>query len=236
MMAEGHQKVMQGERAPERYTFRVIDKEGKTIYVEGSFRRLKDEGQIIGTLGVLRDVTEKIRLEQELRGLSITDDLTGLYNQRHFYRELEKEMERSKRQGTPLCLLLFDLDEFKAYNDTHGHLEGDKILSELAQAALEAIRKIDSAYRYGGDEFTVILPGAGEEEGALVGERLRKSCEKNPLLQGITLSIGLVEFNPQQDLPNFIKCADDAMYSAKKMGGNRIFVFPKGMREVTGGR
>lgn len=224
-MVEDHQKVMRGEPASQLYTFRMINKEGRTIYVEGNFRRMKEGGQITGTLGVLRDMTEKIKLEQELRGLSITDGLTGLYNQRHFYRELEKEMERSKRQGVALSLLLFDLDEFKTYNDTHGHLEGDKVLRNVAQASLKAIRKIDSVYRYGGDEFTVILPGAGEEDGAIVAERVRKSCEELPGLQGISLSIGLVEFNLQYDLPRFIKCADDAMYTAKNLGGDQLSVF-----------
>jgi diguanylate cyclase (GGDEF)-like protein/PAS domain S-box-containing protein len=229
LMMNDHQKVMRGEYAPERYTFRLINKEGKVIYVEGNFRRLKEGNEVVGILGVLRDVSEKIKLERELLELSITDGLTGLHNQRHFYKELDKEMERSKRQKTPLCLLLFDLDGFKEYNDLKGHLEGDKVLKGVAEAVLKSIRKMDSAFRYGGDEFTIILPAAGKKAGVLVAERIKKSFEKIPSLKQMSLSIGLVEFDPQYDLTTFVNHADAAMYAAKKKGGNQISVFPPEM-------
>jgi diguanylate cyclase (GGDEF)-like protein/PAS domain S-box-containing protein len=224
MMVNDHQKVIRGDYAPERYTFRLINKEEKIIYVEGNFRRLKEKNEVVGVLAVLRDVTEKIRLEKELLELSITDGLTGLHNQRHFYNELDKEMERAKRQHTTLSLLLFDLDDFKVFNDIHGHLEGDKVLRNVAQVVLKSVRRMDSAYRYGGDEFTVILPGATRVEATQVAERIRKTFETTPYLQQIKLSIGLVEFDPQYDLTNFVKYADEAMYTAKKMGGNQIFI------------
>jgi len=224
MMLNDHEKVLRGDYVPERYTFRLINKEEKVIYVEGNFRRLKEKNEVLGVLAVLRDVTEKIRLEKELLELSITDGLTGLHNQRHFYNELDKEMERVKRQHTTLSLLLFDLDDFKVFNDIHGHLEGDKVLRSVAQVVLKSIRRMDSAYRYGGDEFTVILPGATKAEAAQVAERIRKSFPLTPSLQQIKLSIGLVEFDPQYDLTSFVKHADEAMYTAKKMGGNQIFI------------
>jgi diguanylate cyclase (GGDEF)-like protein/PAS domain S-box-containing protein len=224
MMVNDHQKVIRGDYAPQRYTFRLINKEERIIYVEGNFRRLKEKNEVVGVLAVLRDVTEKIRLEKELLELSITDGLTGLHNQRHFYGELDKEMERAKRQHITLSLLLFDLDDFKVFNDIHGHLEGDKVLRSVAQVVLKSIRRMDSAYRYGGDEFTVILPGATRVEATQVAERIRKTFETTPYLQQIKLSIGLVEFDPQYDLTNFVKYADEAMYTAKKMGGNRIFI------------
>ena len=220
------QKVIRGENAPERYTFRVINKEEKVIFVEGNFRRLKEKNQVVAILGVLRDVTEKIKMEKELLELSITDSLTGLHNRRHFFNELDKEMERVKRQGIRLTLLLFDLDDFKAYNDIHGHLEGDTVLQYVGDAVKKSIRKVDSAYRYGGDEFTVILPGAGKEEAARVAERLRYAFRKNSMLQQTSLSIGLVQFNPQFDLTTFIQRADEAMYTAKRLGGNQIYIRP----------
>lgn len=226
VMINDHEKVIRGEYAPERYTFRLINKEERVIYVEGNFRRLEEKNEVVGVLGVLRDVTEKIKLERELLELSITDGLTGLHNQRHFFKELDKEMERAVRQRTPLSLLLFDLDDFKAYNDLKGHLEGDKVLKSVAQAVLRAIRRMDSAYRYGGDEFTVILPGAGKKEATRVAERIKKSFKPMPYLREINLSIGLVEFDSQYDLAAFIQHADGAMYSAKKMGGNRVFIYP----------
>jgi two-component system cell cycle response regulator len=194
--------------------------------VEGNFRRLEEKHEVAGILGVLRDVTEKIKLERELLELSITDGLTSLHNQRHFFKELDREMERARRQRTNLSLLLFDLDDFKAYNDLNGHLEGDKVLRSVADAVLKSIRKMDSAYRYGGDEFTVVLPGAGKEEAVQVAERIKKSFKTLPYLQQIDLSIGLVQFDPQYDLTAFIQHADEAMYSAKKLGGNQIFIYP----------
>gem|GEM_PF-384334 len=231
MMVNDHQKVIRGDYAPERYTFRLINKEEKVIYVEGNFRRLKEKNVVMGILAVLRDVTEKIRLEKELLELSITDGLTGLHNQRHFYNELDKEMERVKRQHTPLSLFLFDLDDFKVFNDIHGHLEGDKVLKSVAQVVLKSIRRMDSAYRYGGDEFTVILPGATQVEALQVAERIRKTFDNTPYLKQIKLSIGLVEFDPHYDLTTFVKDADEAMYTAKKMGGNQIFIEKKGPQE-----
>ena len=234
MMQSDHAKVLRGEYVPERYTFRLINKGEKVIYVEGNFRRLKERNEVVGILGVLRDVTEKIRLEKELLELSITDGLTGLYNQRHFYSELDKEMERSKRQNATLSLLLFDLDDFKVFNDIHGHLEGDKVLKTVARVALKSIRRMDSAYRYGGDEFTVILPGATQNEGVRVAERIKKSVENNPSLQQIKLSIGLVEFDPLYDPTKFVKHADEAMYTAKKMGGNRIYIRPREDHKMPG--
>ncbi|HSR13669.1 MAG TPA: diguanylate cyclase [Thermodesulfobacteriota bacterium] len=222
-----HRKVMRGEYAPERSTFRLINRDERVIYVEGNFRRVKEGNQVVGVLAVLRDVTEKIRLEKELLELSITDGLTGLHNQRHFYNELDKELDRTKRQNSTLSLLLFDLDDFKVFNDIHGHLEGDKVLKSVAEAVLKSIRRMDSAYRYGGDEFTVILPGATKDEGAHVAERIKKTFEIMPYLKQIRLSIGLVEFDPAYDLTKFVKHADEAMYIAKKMGGDQIHVLPK---------
>lgn len=223
-LADDFETVMQGGEAPERYTFRMVNKEGKIIYVEGNLRRAKEKEKIIGILGVLRDVTEQVQLEKELLELSITDGLTGLYNLRHFYTELDKEMERARRQRIPLSLLLFDLDAFKAYNDIHGHLEGDKVLRNVAEAVRGAIRKMDSAYRYGGDEFTVILPGTKKEQGLRVAERIRRSVKKIPDPPEIALSIGLIEFDPHFDLTTFIKRADEAMYAAKKLGGDQIYM------------
>lgn len=192
--------------------------------MEGNFRRLRERRQVAGILGVLRDVSEKIKLERKLLRFSITDGLTGLHNQRHFYRELDREIERAERQGTPLSLLLFDLDQFKAYNDIKGHLKGDEVLKKVAELVRRAIRKMDSAYRYGGDEFTVILPGAGKEKALRVAERIRGSFSRLTLLRPIRLSLGLVEFKPSYTLTTFMKKADEAMYRAKELGGNRIYV------------
>lgn len=169
---------------------------------------------------------EKERLEEEVRRLSITDDLTGLYNHRHFFKALEAELVRMKRQGTSLSLLMFDIDNFKQYNDLHGHIEGDRVLKKIGSIVKNSIRSnVDSGYRYGGDEFAVLLIGATREQALGIAERIRSTIEESGF-ERITVSIGLAEFNDQYDLEGFVKTADHAMYMAKNSGGNRIYTHP----------
>jgi two-component system cell cycle response regulator len=168
---------------------------------------------------ILRD---KELLEEEVRRLSITDDLTGLYNHRHFYKKLEAEMVRAQRQNLPLSLLMFDLDNFKRYNDTHGHIEGDRVLEKIGKIVSQCIRqKVDSGYRYGGDEFAVILIGVKVDRASEIAERIRTLVE-NAKLGDISISIGLAEYNSDGNIEQFVKSADEAMYVAKGQGGNQI--------------
>ena len=212
----------------ENYETVLVGKNSKLIPISASISRLKDEkGQVEGTLGVLKDNTERKMFQEELERLSITDDLTGLYNQRHFYRELNKEIERAKRQNRPLSLVLFDIDGFKHYNDTYGHLEGDKILQKAGQIVTRNIRlNVDSGHRYGGDEFIIILPEADKTQAVFVAERICRSFLDRGL-KGVTVSVGLVEYDDEYDLKTFIKHADEAMYSSKRAGGNRVSIFEK---------
>lgn len=171
-----------------------------------------------------RTIQEKEKLEEEVRRLSITDDLTGLYNHRHFFKTLETEIGRLKRQKTSLSLLMFDLDNFKKYNDMFGHLEGDKVLKKIGEIVKNSIRNnVDTGYRYGGDEFAVILIGASIEQALIIAERIRSSIE-NSGFQNITVSIGLAEYNESLNIELFVKMADDAMYVAKNSGGNRVYI------------
>jgi diguanylate cyclase (GGDEF)-like protein len=166
---------------------------------------------------------DKEKLEEEVRGLSITDDLTGLYNYRHFFKTLEKELVRMKRQKTSLSLLMFDLDNFKRYNDLYGHLEGDRVLKKIGETIKNSIRSnVDSGYRYGGDELAALLIGATHDQAMAIAERIRSTVEQAGF-ENITVSIGLAEYNEDLDLEGFVKSADDAMYVAKNLGGNRIY-------------
>jgi diguanylate cyclase (GGDEF)-like protein len=167
---------------------------------------------------------EKTRLEEEVTRLSITDALTGLYNHRYFYKKLEEETTRANRQKMALSLMMFDVDNFKKYNDTRGHIEGDRVLEKIGEIVAQCIRqKVDSGYRYGGDEFAVLLIGVKADRASQIGERIRGLVEKAKL-GDITVSIGLVEYNSEKNLEHFVKLADDAMYVAKGDGGNRIHV------------
>lgn len=183
-----------------------------------------------------RDITERKLAEEALQKseqryleLSILDDLTQVYNSRHFHAQLEKEMERSNRYEQPLTLLLLDLDKFKTFNDTYGHVEGDNVLSRLGQVVKRCLRDPDSAYRYGGEEFTVILPMTTKDEGIITAQRIRNEFGKEVFtpLPGteilVTMSIGVSQYIPREDMKSFVHRVDQLMYQAKKHGRNRIY-------------
>jgi diguanylate cyclase (GGDEF)-like protein/PAS domain S-box-containing protein len=207
---------------------------GKWIFFTAA--PLKDSrGQTIGAIETLQDVTSRKLAEDALRAsecrhreLSITDSLTGLYNSRHFFNRAAEEVDRSNRYGSPLSLILLDVDNFKRYNDTYGHLEGDHVLSALAELIRSEIRGIDSAYRYGGEEFIVIFPETEPAETRIVAERLRQSFE-NTIFSPLpgeearsTISIGGGSYIPGESLSTFVKRVDEAMYRAKNCGKNRM--------------
>lgn len=189
-----------------------------------------------------RDLTkERIRMMQKLQKLAVTDGLTKLYNSRSFYSQLETEVDRFNRYRHPLTLLLLDLDHFKDYNDSYGHLEGDKVLVRFSQIIKSCLRTNDTAYRYGGEEFTVILPETGGEEAGTVAQRIRAALEAERFspLNGkdvkITISIGVTEYQHKEELSTFIQRADKAMYRSKQKGRNMVSMLyadpPSGSRE-----
>ncbi|MBW2596313.1 MAG: diguanylate cyclase [Deltaproteobacteria bacterium] len=161
---------------------------------------------------------EKAGLALELERLVITDDLTGLFNRRYFHQKIEEEMVRAKRQNGKLSLIMFDLDHFKEYNDTFGHLEGDRALKETGRIILSSIRdKIDSGCRYGGDEFAVILPGSDKKHASGVAGRVQRSI-KEKKMGNVGISAGIVEYDHEISIMDFIKAADNTLYKAKKGG------------------
>ena len=155
----------------------------------------------------------------ELEVLSITDALTCLYNQRHFHDRLEQMVEKHRRQQSLLCLLFFDVDGLKTYNDTYGHLGGDDLLKAVAHSVLQNIKgNSDSGYRCGGDEFAVILPDAHAERAIEVARGI-KQCLRESGFRKVTLSFGIAELSPEMDSKTLIRHADDAMYMAKRGRG-----------------
>lgn len=183
----------------------------------------------------IRDITKRRKAEEELResehryrDLSIIDDLTQLYNSRYFYTQLAREIERTSRHEQPLTLLLLDIDKFKEFNDSYGHIEGDQVLQRLGQVFKRCLRETDSAYRYGGEEFTIILPMTKNADGVVTAERIRTEIKKenfSPVLGQdvhMTVSIGLAQYKHQEDIKVFIKRADELMYQAKKKGKGNI--------------
>lgn len=197
-------------------------KEGASDFLKKPFENEHLIHIVNQTLEKSRTLKEKEELEEEIRRLSITDDLTGLYNHRHFIKTLEAELTRLKRQNLTLSLLMLDLDNFKRYNDLYGHLEGDKVLRKIGEMIKQSIRhNVDSGYRYGGDEFAAILIGASLDQALAIAERIRSSIE-TAKFQDVTVSIGLAEFKDHPNVEGFVKSADDALYVAKHSGGNQV--------------
>ncbi len=162
---------------------------------------------------------------------AIHDGLTGLYNRRYFNERLEAEMKRSQREETPLSLLILDVDHFKRVNDTHGHPAGDLVLQKVAEIVGREVRTMDIACRYGGEEFAVILPACSQSEAQAVAERVRKRVGETPAGTGgppvqVTVSVGVATFpQPFSSLTGLLKGADQALYSAKTKGRNRVEVW-----------
>jgi len=186
----------------------------------------------------LNRVLRERELRAELKRLSTRDGLTGLYNRRYFDENLKREVSRALRQGYCLHLLFIDLDGLKQYNDKYGHQQGDNLLRGLAEVILENIRKdVDSAYRYGGDEFAAILPHANRQQALMVAQRLLNSFNSRNVPSN-SVSIGLAKLEDssetlKENLESLIREADVALYHAKANGGNQVcdeggqIVFPK---------
>lgn len=157
---------------------------------------------------------------QELNRLSITDSLTGLYNQRHFYVRLKEEMVRSKRQEYGLVVILLDLDGFKQYNDSFGHLAGDKLLQKVGEVIKSSVREdVDSGYRYGGDEFAVILIDADATVAEMMSMRIRNGIEK---ACGLTASAGYAVFSDGLTAEELVAAADRRLYQNKEQRKRKI--------------
>lgn len=213
-----------------------------------------------GHLWMFRDVTERRRIEQQVRdaavvlefqkaeleranaaleranarleALATTDGLTGLLNQRVFGERLSEEFRRSRRYGEPLSLILLDVDRFKSYNDSFGHLAGNAVLRELAGVLRDYARETDLVARFGGEEFALILPHTEAGEAAALAERLRSALEGRAWSgqYPITASLGVSELTPEMGDPDeLVACADAAMYRAKAGGRNRVAVAAAGV-------
>ncbi|PIX22208.1 MAG: hypothetical protein COZ69_11660 [Deltaproteobacteria bacterium CG_4_8_14_3_um_filter_45_9] len=240
-----------GERIPVEFfgtltedAFFIILKDlRERIEIEEEFERAKKElaeknrerDLYARELQVIRDLyKEKLKeievMKEEAVLLSYTDDLTGIYNHRFFIEQLTLEVDRQKRYPTSLSLLMIDIDYFKNYNDTNGHLTGDQALKAIAFLIQRGVRQTDIVARYGGEEFSAILINAGREKALEIAERVRSNVadarfpnESAQPNKDLTVSVGVATFSsPISTLTDLIREADNALYRAKKGGRNRI--------------
>jgi diguanylate cyclase (GGDEF)-like protein len=209
------------------YSYEEVIHKGASDFV---FKPVRYEELHLRLQRVLRERSMREKLER----LAITDDLTTLFNARHFYKRLTTEIARANRYEHPLALLMLDIDYFKAYNDKYGHLEGNTVLSRLGKIIRNGLRRLDSAYRYGGEEFTVILPETDGANAHHVARRLSEAVRGEVFFPAdrkgvnVTVSIGIAQYAIGEEMEAFIKRADMAMYESKKHGRNRITFYEVG--------
>jgi diguanylate cyclase (GGDEF)-like protein len=185
---------------------------------------------LLRTKALQDELRQKNRQLEELlhkvNYMAITDALTGLYNRRHFHDVLISEYERARRYKTPFSIVMLDIDHFKRINDTFGHSVGDSVLKEVAEILKRNIREIDTASRYGGEEFMVILPNTRKDHALIVAERTRMMIAQHSfrrLDRNITMSIGISGMPDEkaESDEKLLRCADFALYRAKDLGRNR---------------
>jgi diguanylate cyclase (GGDEF)-like protein len=190
----------------EGYRYIDVINAGASDFIKKPFDLEELEAKIARIIG-------ERKLREELSRLSITDSLTGLYNQRHFYTRLKDEVLRSQRQKHRLALILLDLDNFKEYNDTKGHLAGDEMLRTVGRLVTKCIREgVDSGYRYGGDEFAVILIDSDLSVAQDIGKRIREAlCENGK----VNASLGYAMFCEGMSAEDLVSAADKGLYQMK---------------------
>ena len=190
--------------------------------VEGS------RGGIQGYSVVMRDVTERRMTSEELRRLVTTDHLTGAANRAHFFEQAAIALDRSRRSGRPLSVVMLDVDHFKGVNDGHGHAAGDAVLQALVRQCRTCLDEADVLARLGGEEFVVLLPNADRAKAALVAERMRHGMATlDDLPVRVTISLGCAQMHRRLDgIDALLRQADEALYRAKRAGRDRVVVAP----------
>ena len=184
---------------------------------------------------------ENARLFEKTKRLAITDGLTELYNHRYLHEAMERTLQRCRRDEQPLAVIMLEIDSFKRYNDTYGHQRGDDVLRIVADVLRKGSRTSDIVARYGGDEFMIVLPNSSKDTASEIAERLRRAVEAYPFLLGesivtsVTLSVGVAASPDDGDtVDGLVDAVDRAQYTAKRSGGNKVYVAHAVKEKTTG--
>lgn len=189
---------------------------------------LKNEDESISMLTIFRDITDRKLMEEKMRFMATTDELTGFYNRRYFIESANKELKRTERYDRHFSLLMLDIDHFKKINDSYGHAAGDLALRHLASIINKNLREVDITGRLGGEEFCILLPDTKLDNAVLLAERLKKNIESAPLKSydkaiTLTVSIGVTAYSSDtNNIDELLKRADEGLYEAKALGRNCV--------------
>jgi diguanylate cyclase (GGDEF)-like protein/PAS domain S-box-containing protein len=211
----------------------AVSRSGKKIPFHISVSESENDGKIVYTV-IMRDVSQIKAYEENLQILANTDSLTRLYNRRQIYPFLQTELDRAARKKTPFSVLMMDIDHFKKVNDTHGHAGGDLLLAGFADKIRNAFREMDTAFRFGGEEFIVLLPETEGINAMIPSERFRRLIADSSfpmppdgLHVSVTVSIGIAMYREGDTIDDVIRHADLAMYAAKNGGRDRVVDFDR---------
>ena len=213
------------------YRIRASNGHYKWYYDRGTVTQRDEDGKALFAVGIVFDITNKKNTEQKLmeenKSLAIeasTDPLTGIANRRFLFEELEQLVNPHIRIQRPLSIILFDIDNFKQFNDDYGHLAGDKVLKSVANELNQSIRGFDTLGRYGGEEFLIILPNTNLDKALRAAERARQSIEALVIdgLPKVTISGGVAQREENESIETLIDRADQKLYQAKNQGRNQI--------------
>jgi diguanylate cyclase (GGDEF)-like protein len=171
-----------------------------------------------------------VKLFEKTQRQATTDGLTGLANHKRFYEILERELWRSRRYGGQISVIMVDVDNLKKINDAHGHRAGDKVIQQISRRIKECIRQIDTAARYGGDEFAIILPNTSLSDATVVAERMVNVVARSPITWKkeqieVSISVGLGQYDAEASPEDITSRSDQALYTAKQAGKNTVRIF-----------
>lgn len=226
---------------------KLVNPDGTVTWLLASkYPFYNDDKEIIGTWGISQDITSLKKAEEELlrlnaelekanrklKVLSVQDSLSGLYNHRHFCKEITRFFDNYTRKKVKdpdkdFAMILFDIDNFKHINDTYGHPAGDRVIKHIAKMIKKNTRSSDQCFRYGGDEFAVLLPEITMDHAKKVAEKIRQIIEKttikvDDLIIQVTVSMGVATFDRKESANNIVEKADRNLYLSKKQGKNRV--------------
>lgn len=217
---------LQGKTPAYEVEYRIRHKEGHYIwyYDRGTVVQRDENGFPLVLHGIVFDITETKKVEERLQYLAEHDALTGIYNRRMLFTHLNKHVDCKHKNKTPFSLVMIDVDRFKLVNDKYGHLVGDDTLVRLTKLITADKRAKDDLYRYGGEEFFLLLPNTDLRGAVELAQRVHQAVREEPfpIIKHLTISMGVVEYKEKETIDDVIKRVDDLLYEAKHAGRNTI--------------